>query len=268
MRINIFDVSHGFCTYVVADNGNVILIDCGHNEKTGFRPSNYLPANGCEGIELLIISNYDEDHLSDLPNLWHSLPIYMLNWNDSIDIDELYRLKLHSGPIQPGMEALLNIMSICTPNIASPPYFPEIELIFFYNRYPEFRDTNNLSLITFLHYHDLHIIFPGDLEKKGWLSLLRKQSFREQLSLVNLFVASHHGRFSGYCPEVFNYCHPELVVISDESIQYETQKTEYGKHASGIWFGHRRRYVVTTRKYGMITINQLPGKRAVVKTAH
>ena len=54
MRIHIFDVSHGFCALLVADNGNVMLFDCGHNETTGFRPSKYLTDSGCFGIEVPI----------------------------------------------------------------------------------------------------------------------------------------------------------------------------------------------------------------------
>ena len=106
MEIKIFDVAHGFCAYIVADNGNVMLIDCGHNEQTGFRSSNYLPAHGCSGIERFIVSNYDEDHLSDLPNLRSRLPIQMLRRNKSISADELRRLELRAGPVRPGMEAL------------------------------------------------------------------------------------------------------------------------------------------------------------------
>ena len=53
MEIKIFDVSHGSCAYVIADNRNVALLDCGYNAETGFRPSNYLMANRCTGIDLL-----------------------------------------------------------------------------------------------------------------------------------------------------------------------------------------------------------------------
>ncbi len=69
MEIRIFDVAHGFCAYVIADNNNVMLIDCGYNEGTGFRPSDYLVRDSCTGIKLLIVSNFDEDHVSDLPNV-------------------------------------------------------------------------------------------------------------------------------------------------------------------------------------------------------
>jgi len=48
---------------------NVALFDCRHDDQTGFRPSRYLMRRGVTGVEHLVISHYDQDHLSDLPNL-------------------------------------------------------------------------------------------------------------------------------------------------------------------------------------------------------
>ncbi len=268
MEIRIFDVEHGFCAYVIADNGNVILIDCGHNEQTGFRPSRYLLDNSCSGIEKLIISNYDEDHLSDLPNLKRHLPIDILHRNPSISKEQLVRLKQVGGPLGAGLQALLDLIGAYTSDVTTPPDFAGIELKSFWNVYPHFQDTNNLSLITFLHYRDIHIIFPGDLEKLGWHALLQRQSFRDQLRSVNIFVASHHGRESGYCEDVFFYCKPEVILISDESIKYDTQIFDYSRHASGIqWGAVGKRYVLSTRNDGMITISQKPGTEAFINTA-
>lgn len=267
MEIRIFDVEHGFCAYIIADNGNVMLVDCGHNQSTGFRPSDYLPARGCSGIERLVISNYDEDHLSDLPYLRRRLPIQVLHRNRSISGEQLKRLKLVSGPIASGMESLLGMIDTYTSDVTNPPEFPETELAFFSNNFPSFQDSNNLSLVTFLHYHAIHIVFPGDLEKFGWLTLLGQPSFREHLNRVNFLVASHHGRESGYCAEVFDCCRPEIIIISDESIQYDTQETDYRRHCEGIPWGDNRRYVLTTRADGMITIYQKQGENPRVSTA-
>jgi len=43
MRAQIFDVEHGACNLITADTGARVLIDCGHNSTTGWRPSVYLP---------------------------------------------------------------------------------------------------------------------------------------------------------------------------------------------------------------------------------
>lgn len=116
-----------------------MLIDCGHNEKTGFRPSNYLPARGCTGIERFIVSNYDEDHLSDLASLRQRLPIQILRWNRSIDAGELRKLKLRAGPIGSGMESLLDMIRTYTTDVTNQPEFPQIEMAFFCNGHPSLR---------------------------------------------------------------------------------------------------------------------------------
>lgn len=128
----------------------------------------------------------------------------------------------------------------------------------FYNNYPSFMDTNNLSLLIFLDVGILHFVLSGDLERPGWLKLLENREVKSYLSKVNVFIASHHGRESGYCNEVFEYCKPQVVVISDGPIQHDTQRMAsiYAQHASGIMFntasGQEPCKVLTTRKDGNI----------------
>jgi hypothetical protein len=106
------------------------------------------------------------------------------------------------------------------------------------------------------------------MEKAGWLALLQDPDFRERLQSVNVFIASHHGRESGYCEEVFNCCQPDIIIISDKEIVHETQKHDYTKHASGITWngGLQRRYVLTTRLDGTITITKEIGKGYFVQS--
>jgi beta-lactamase superfamily II metal-dependent hydrolase len=264
MKVQIFDVSHGFCAYLIADNGNVMLFDCGHNERTGFRPSTYLPNSGCTGIEHLIIHNFDQDHVSDLPNLLRVLDVQVFFRNRSISSDQLRSLKEESGFITNAMESVLDLHERYIHEVKEPPPFPNIEFKCFYNNYPEFKDSNNSSLVAFVHYDGFGIVFPGDLEKEGWKKLLELESFKNHIGRVNIFVASHHGRENGYCEQVFDFCSPEIIIISDKEITHETQKQNYVKHATGIpWEGiHDRRYVLTTRADGMITITKEVGAGA------
>lgn len=262
MKIQIFDVSHGFCAYLIADNGNVMLFDCGHNEKTGFRPSKYLPAQGCSAIERFFITNYDDDHVSDLADLRKVLPINILHRNKSITPDILKELKEEGGPLTDGLEAAIDMAATYTLDVVDPPEYPSIEWAVFHNLYPTFEDTNNLSLVVFIHCDGMGIVFPGDLEKTGWKELVKNDSFREHLLRVNIFVASHHGRESGYSEEIFTYCKPDIILISDEEIKYDTQEVDYKKHAKGLpWNNSReKRYVLTTRSDGMITITKTIGQ--------
>ncbi|HDY90460.1 MAG TPA: hypothetical protein ENH82_20360 [bacterium] len=263
MKLQIFDVSHGFCAYLIADNNNVMLFDCGHNEDTGFKPSIYLPRNRCTAIEHLIIQNYDQDHISDLPNLRRALPIEVLFRNKTVTPETLESKKKESGWITEAIDSMIEMSKTFSNPVTTPPEFPNIEFNRYHNSFPEFEDTNNLSFVSFIHYENMGIIFPGDLEKAGWKKLMENYSFCECLKRVNIFIASHHGRESGYCEEVFNYCSPDIVIISDKEIVHETQKNNYSKHASGVpWNGGpERRYVLTTRSDGMITIEKTLGSK-------
>ncbi len=259
MRLSIFNVGHGSCAYLIADphqgdTSNVALFDCGHDEKAGFWPSSYLRARGCTGVEHLVISHYDEDHLSDLANLRRVLPIQVLHRNESLTADQIRRMKLASGPITPGVEAVLDMISTASSNPMVPPALGGVELTTFSLPYPQFQDTNNLSLVAFVHHPSVSLVLPGDLEKEGWRIMLADRLFREHLRRVRVFVASHHGRENGYLPEVFNHCTPDIVVISDTAIQHDTQENCYAQHARGITMDGTNRRVLTTRRDGHITI--------------
>lgn len=128
-----------------------------------------------------------------------------------------------------------------------------------------FADTNNLSLVVFLHVHGLRMILPGDLEKPGWLALMRNPYFLAELGHVNVFVAGHHGRENGYCKDVFRFCAPELIVMSDGEKKHATQEMagKYARHASGCRIGERDRYVLTTRNDGTIWFKAWPHETTV-----
>ena len=77
MRVTIHNVGHGLCVSLVHDNGNVMLWDCGHTDEN--RPSQFLCDQGIDHIDYFFVTNYDEDHLSDLPNLRDKQNISMLS---------------------------------------------------------------------------------------------------------------------------------------------------------------------------------------------
>ena len=147
------------------------------------------------------------------------------------------------------------MMNTYTSAVTAPPSFPNVDFRMFHCTYPtNFRDTNNLSLITFLETPMCNVIIPGDIEKPGWETLLNNQDFCNRLRKTNVFIASHHGRISGYCKKVFNYCSPSVVIFSDGPKKYATQEETdtYAAHASGTNFNGRTRYVLTTRNDGTI----------------
>ena len=176
-------------------------------------------------------------------------------------------MKLEGGPIANAMETAISIHRTYVHQVPLPD-FGIIEYNAFCNDYPEFTDTNNLSLVSFIHYDGMGIIIPGDLEREGWLKLLQDSQFCSNLARVNIFIASHHGRENGYCEAVFKYCSPDIFVISDKEIVHDTQDNVYATHASGVPFNNNSdtRYVLTTRSDGSIRISKSVGSGYHIQT--
>src|SRR5262245_39772886 len=107
MRVEILNVGHGLCAWAQARDGAIVVIDCGSGPET---PSLYLPRVGCRQIERLFITNFDEDHITDLPDLRRRLPIAVLHRNRTISPDALASLKRQGGPITLAMSSLLDMM--------------------------------------------------------------------------------------------------------------------------------------------------------------
>jgi beta-lactamase superfamily II metal-dependent hydrolase len=262
--IRIFDVEHGACAIMQAPNGRIAMIDCGHNSYTGWRPSVYIRHElQQDRIGYFLVTNADRDHLSDAAGLReHGVYVEALIRNGSPTAPALRILKEAEGPLPEGVKHFLEMHGSyhgnCVPfNDA----MAGVTCATFCNTFPDFSDTNNLSMATFIKYAGVKFLFPGDLEKAGWRALLQHADFRAELANTDILVASHHGRESGFCEDSFKYFRPQVVVISDTGMKYETQEMvpDYrdvllSPDGVPVTCGTelRRRHVLTTRADGDI----------------
>jgi beta-lactamase superfamily II metal-dependent hydrolase len=261
MILEIFDVEHGACALITTSNNRRIMIDCGDNTSTGWQPGTMLLRRGITVLDRLIVSNYDEDHVSGFQNLHRSVSIKVLYRNETVSTSALRYLKSEDG-MGSGIDALVHSLDhyfTGGPPAATENDFGDTRMVMYRNQYGGlpgwFDDENNLSLVTFVSCGVHKIIFPGDMEKAGWKSLLNNAAFRAELTAVNIFFASHHGRENGYCEEVLQLC-PNLrvVVISDKKMGFQSQETvdKYRNYASGFYYNGQERRVLTTRSDGNI----------------
>lgn len=254
--LQIFNVKMGACALLVCDDGSTMLIDAGSNADTGWEPGTYLRRRGIKHLNFLAITNYDEDHVSGLPNLHSNVSVGYLLRNPTVDGAAMKLLKSTKG-IGAGMKLLSDKVDAVP--AGEPPQFP-IPWLTVWNSYPFFKDENDLSMALHLSINGVGFLFPGDLEGPGWTNLLaNSEQFRNMVKATDVLVASHHGRASGLHFDLFDKyaCKPKLVVISDDYHQYDTQATcaYYGSKCSGIdgFRGGDKRFVLTTRSDGDIT---------------
>jgi beta-lactamase superfamily II metal-dependent hydrolase len=263
MILRIFDVEHGACTMLAGPNDAVAMIDCGHNSSTGWRPSNYLRNKVGRGyLDYLLITNADQDHLSDLSTLRQSrINIRHLISNSRVSPEALRLIKLRSGPVTDDAEAFLQMRTGFGASGTGTPFnqgMGGVTLSFFGLSYPAFTNTNDLSGVFFVTFGPFKIMFPGDIEKAGWRAHLQDPAFITQLRQTTILVASHHGRESGFCEEAFEYLQPQAIIMSDKSVIHGTQEmvpTYRSKvHGDGIVVTNElaRRHVLTTRCDGDI----------------
>ena len=102
MKFEILNVEHGFAAYAIARDNSVLLFDCGYSSTC--RPSEYLWAQGIRVIRRFFVTNYDEDHIADLPTLWKYFRIETITRNSTVNSAQLRDLKTH--PISEAMHIL------------------------------------------------------------------------------------------------------------------------------------------------------------------
>ena len=274
MKVEIFDVEHGGCALITAESGARMLIDCGYNSSTGWRPSLHFGDTGVKAVDMFVVTNYDDDHVNDLPNLRRGsgrqrIQLRSLLRNETVSSQTLVRMKKDGG-MGNGIRELVAMIKEYTGGPLRVDWGSMSYKVFCNSYRRDFTDSNNLSLVIFLHCHNLHMVFPGDLERPGWENLLRDAEFVKELKTVNVFVASHHGRENGCSQRVFEIpgVMPDIVVFSDAGMQYETQRTAdwYRKRSYGINYKGSKRHVFTTRRDGKITI-QATTRQTTINTA-
>jgi beta-lactamase superfamily II metal-dependent hydrolase len=229
-------------------------------------PGTYLRGQNITTLDMLAITNYDEDHVSGSDDLFDKIDVKWLWRNRSVSGKLIKTLKSEYG-MRLGIERLVNeIENTYTGGGSSPaPTFAGLtDRKCFYNSYPTFDDENNLSMAIFLKCHNTGVMFTGDLEKAGFAELLKDDAFRQALRETNVYVASHHGREGGCSDDVAALLTKVYyVVISDKAYAHDTQKTIpfYRAIAKGGPFRQEQtRHVLTTRKDGRIGFNFEVGK--------
>lgn len=271
MDIVIFNVELGQCIFFYPRNHAEygLMVDCGNT--LNFEPIdkilewNLLPEETNDDplkriLKILIITNYDQDHFSGLSYLRSKVKIEIVVLPKNISSEEIKEIK---DEITKPIEEIIKLKDeYILPIMLDPPY----KIDTFYLEQSDFPDeeidTNKLSQIVFVTYNSTCICIPGDLTSPAWEKHLTNKIVQDRLKETQIFVASHHGREDGFNENIFKYCRPEVIILSDEDISYKTQEgqtqTYMGEvEGNGIVFNGNAinlRKALTTRSDGHLWI--------------
>lgn len=268
LKIIVFDVEHGFCAFIKSPTGRSMLIDCG--KASYFSPIKYIVDNELQDcvdeekyfFSKFILTHPHGDHLEDIERLVDYPPRTMFRQN-GYDWDEVKESSSESGKEKvdtyQGWQETYNQpaskidwgVDIYHKDYLTPSQAKALD---------KSKTVNNSSIAIIITYqgtkYSAKFLFAGDLEEKGWLGLLKRQSFREAIKGTDFFITSHHGHSSGYCKEIFEAIgKPILNIVSarsrDESVEAAYSSSE---NAQGIKINGNKRYMLSTRNDGSISI--------------
>ncbi len=274
MKVITFDVEHGSNHLIRTPSDQVIMIDAGSKEN--FSPALYIiNAWKLSSVRWFTLTHHDADHLTDINNIAQYLTVATLHCPT---LDEAQLRQLYTAEFSTPLEVFLEYkkrFTVPVPTMGDSSYdWGGVQFATFENNFTDFENPNinDLSVVTFAQYMGWTVIFPGDLERPGWLKLMEIPEFREWLQKVDIFIASHHGRESGHCEEVFEYCSPKLVIMSDKSQSVTTYPEKYRTHAQGLNVTNaagekKKRFVLTTRSDGAIFLYIDPEGRYRITTS-
>lgn len=249
MKIIIFDVNDAACSLIVSPNNYAMMIDCGcHSEKANPVDSvknvynkwlSYKPFTTSKGItyplSLLHITHPDDDHVRNAKKVKLEFEPYLLRktnhekfpsseainqeYKDYIDIP--YRGN-NPESIEWGFDKDI-IFYIPMEKILSDESL---------NKKPK----NNSSILRFIEYKGIKILFGGDLETEGWNWLMNNDlDFKNVLSKgLDILVAPHHGHKSGFPSALFNLVGKVKISILSKATESEQNDTDVSSQYSGF----------------------------------
>lgn len=270
MELVIWDVQHGSSAYLKTPAGKHIVIDLGTGDysenNATFSPLLHLKNKyKIQRLDQVIITHPHTDHIDDIMNFDTLSPRVLLRpshltedditkANPSKDKTKTYKYleidKRYNTPVSDGEKP------------TSAENNGGVSIKTFIPTECGVSNINNHSVVTVIEYLGVKVLIPGDNESASWKELLNDQDFANTIKNTNIFIASHHGRESGYYSDLFKHFSPELAIISDGPYVETSATDRYSKIAKG-WKVYKRsegentpfdRKCLTTRKDGTIVI--------------
>jgi len=268
LELFFWDVQHGNATYIKTPSNKHIALDLGtgsYESGKEFSPLLLLKNKwNIEKLDEVIITHPHTDHITDILNFEQLEPRVLRrpkhltedeirNANKSEDkeiIDKYIEINnRYSHPVKPEGDP------------ENPQNNGGVRFHAFVDKSNSKNNINNHGLIIIVEYLGAKILFPGDIEPPAWNALFQRTDFVSAINGVDILLASHHGRDSGFCNEIFSHFTPKLTIISDGRFCDTSATSRYNQKTEG-WSVFSRndesteiRKCITTRNDGIIVVS-------------
>lgn len=217
LDITFLDVGQGDCAFLQTVKGTTILIDGGSSDISSmadYRLTPFLESKGTQHLDYVFLSHSDEDHVNGLTDWLDTggtigtlvLPALPDTLSAQTSYQELIRLaeqkQIPTLFFQQGSTWTEGDLSIqCLAPLS--PEEPDSQ---------RYTSLNSASMVLYLQYQGISLLFTGDCEKEGEDILLAELS-RQQLT-CHILKAGHHGSNQATDRDLLEQLQPDLVIIS------------------------------------------------------
>lgn len=190
------DVGQGQCL-VLRSGGGTVLVDCG-GVRSGESAADYLGSVGETGVDLLIVTHYDNDHVGGISDLMERRTVgkLMLPDTDSEKKQEILSMALEHDTEVYFCRQDQNVYCGGTKIEVFAPVGSG--------------ESNESGLSVLASGRKMDVLITGDMEMGTELLLLKQHD----LPNVDVLVAGHHGSRDSTSNILLEQAKPEIVVIS------------------------------------------------------
>lgn len=256
MEVVVFDVGNASCNYICSPNRYAMMIDCGSsdgkvnpidyildwNKKKGemLKSKPYCTKAGRSyPLALLHITHPDDDHVRNAERVRNELTPYLMvhtyaeRFDDAAGINETYKKKLDAEyrgnnpeEIMWGFEST-QTFSIPIETVKTDPNLKG-------------KVRNNSSIIRYIKYNGVRMLFTGDLETSGWEWLVNNNAGFASLMKegIDVLIAPHHGHDSGFPKALFDLTGAVKVVVLSKDSEASKEDSDvyagYSNYAVGV----------------------------------
>ena len=262
LTMKFLDIGLGTSILIETDKINIIF-DCGIDSETG---NNAFKELDDDKLDYLILTHPHKDHIESLISPDYKNPSQITK-NNSIK-KSLIEKQINNAKTNYDCSIFTKYKEINeeythpvseSESFSNPINNGNIILKNFIPSKQNGEELNDYSIATYVSYKEHSILLMGDNTPKNIEELMEDTDFKSEIENIDVLLAPHHGRKSGYVPEFVQYLNPTITIISDKSEDNnESAQDRYEYYSNGMYITKNGkkdfRQTLTTRNEGDITL--------------